>query len=219
MRRSPLVSFLVMAALLILFPVVIGPVVTGSLEKLHLSQRAAIWILAGIFGGSFIDIPIHRIPRMEPVMTDPLAVFGLSGWMERWQSETIIAVNVGGCLIPLCLALYELLLLGPADLKAAGIATLITTIVCFFIARPVPGVGILIPGLIPPGVAAAAAILLSPHDAPSVAFIAGVGGVLIGADFFHLRDATRQAIGVASIGGAGSFDAIALAGIIAAYLE
>ncbi len=218
MKRSPLVSFLVIAALLVLFPVVLGPVVTASLEKLHLSRQAAIWIFAAIIAGGFIDIPIHRIARHEPVIVDPLAAFGLSGWMEHWQSETIIAVNLGGCLIPLCLALYELMLLGKADLHAAAIASFVTAVVCFFIARPVPGVGILIPALIPPGVAAAMAILVSPHEAPSVAFIAAVAGVLIGADIFHLRDATRQAIGVASIGGAGSFDAIALAGIIAAYL-
>lgn len=218
MRRSPLVSFLVIIGLLVLFPVAFGPVVAGSLEKLHLTREQAIWILAGILVGGFIDIPIKRIPQFEPVIADPLAGYGLSGLMPRWQRETIIAVNVGGCLIPVGLALYEVSMLDQAPLRAAAIATFINTIVCFAIARPVPGVGILIPGLIPPAVAAASAIFFSPHDAAPVAFIAGVGGVLIGADFFHLRHAIRAPVGVASIGGAGSFDGIVLSGIIAAYL-
>ena len=40
----------------------------------------------------------------------PLAVFGLQGWwpmLQRVRRETIIAVNVGGCLIPEALAIYE----------------------------------------------------------------------------------------------------------------
>jgi uncharacterized membrane protein len=206
------------AILILLFPVLVGPLVSDSLVKLHISRDVALLVIAGVLLGGIIDIPVHRIPRADEVPVDPFAMFGLSGFMQRWQRETIIAVNVGGCLIPAGLALYELSMLDTAGLKAAGLATLVTTIVCYLIARPVPGVGILIPGLIPPAIAAAAAIFLSPHDAPPVAFIAGVGGVLIGADLFHLRDVTRSQIGVASIGGAGSFDAILLAGIIAAYL-
>lgn len=218
MRRSPLVSILVFVVLLLALPLFFGPLAAVALGKLHLSQQLAIWLMASIIVGGLIDLPIWRIPRTYNVSVDPLAVFGLSGFMRHVQSETIIAVNVGGCLIPAGLALYELSMLSHADQQAAGIASFVTMIVCFFIARPVPGVGILIPGLIPPGVAAATAILVSPNEAPAVAFIAGVSGVLIGADFFHLRDITRAPIGMASIGGAGSFDAILLAGIIAAYL-
>jgi uncharacterized membrane protein len=218
MRRSPLVSILIFIALVLLFPFVLGPLVGESLHKLHLSKDMAIFITAGVLVGSFINFPLYRIARDSAVPVDPLAHFGVSGFMQRWQSETIIAVNLGGCIIPLALALYELTMLDQAGLRAAGIASLVNIIVCFFIARPVPGVGILIPGLIPPAVAAATAILLARQDAPAVAFIAGVSGVLIGADVFHLRDITRAPIGVASIGGAGSFDGIVLSGIIAAYL-
>ena len=220
MRRSPLISFMIILALVLALPYVFSNLVAASLVKLHLSQDTALLILGGILIGGFIDIPILRFQRREEVPVDPMAVFGLSGFMhmERWQHETIIAVNVGGCLIPAGLALYELGMLHGADLHAAGVASLITTIVCFIIARPVPGVGILIPGILPAGVAAVSAMLLSPSEAPPVAFIASVVGVIVGADFFHLPRVTRSAIGVASIGGAGTFDAIVLSGIIAAYL-
>jgi uncharacterized membrane protein len=40
----------------------------------------------------------------------------------------------------------------------------------------------------------------------------------LGADILHLREIPRMATGMASIGGAGTFDGIVLSGILAAYL-
>jgi uncharacterized membrane protein len=53
--------------------------------------------------------------------------------------------------------------------------------------RPVPGVGILVPGLVRAAVAAILALLLASGDAAPVAYVAGVAGPLIGADLLHLR--------------------------------
>jgi uncharacterized membrane protein len=53
---------------------------------------------------------------------------------------------------------------------------------------------------------------------PAVAFVAGVLGPLIGADLLHLRDIETLETGIASIGGAGTFDGIILSGIVVAYL-
>ena len=55
-------------------------------------------------------------------------------------------------------------------------------------------------------------------QAPPVVFVAGVLGPLIGADLLHLRDIEKITTGIASIGGAGTFDGIVLSGIVAAYL-
>ncbi len=74
------------------------------------------------------------------------------------------------------------------------------------------------PGLLPPLVAVMSALLLAPDQAPPVAFVAGVLGPLIGADLLHLRDVSKLTTGIASIGGAGTFDGIVLSGIVAAYL-
>ena len=75
------------------------------------------------------------------------------------------------------------------------------------------------PGFVPPIVAALAAVLLAPDQAPPVAFVAGVVGPLVGADILHLKDVNRIATtGVASIGGAGTIDGIVLSGILSAYL-
>ena len=84
--------------------------------------------------------------------------------------------------------------------------------------RPVQGVGILLPGLVPAAVAALLALLFARGDAAPVAYTAGVAGPLIGADLMHLREIEQSAVGLASIGGAGTFDGIVLSGIVAAYL-
>jgi uncharacterized membrane protein len=131
-------------------------------------------------------------------------------------------VNVGGCLIPTGLALYEIWHLGTRGLPAlfsAAVAVIVNSIVCYLIARPVPRVGVAMPGLISPLVGAGLAWLLAPDHAPPVAFVAGVIGPLIGADLLHLRDVAKIEVGVVSIGGAGTFDGIVLSGVIAAYLS
>lgn len=62
------------------------------------------------------------------------------------------------------------------------------------------------------------AFWLVPEQTPQVAFVAGVRGPLIGADLLHLRDIAALETGIASIGGAGTFDGIALSGIVTTYL-
>jgi len=141
--------------------------------------------------------------------------------MTRMQQQTVIAVNVGGCLIPAGLAAYEFLNLaglGSRFLVAGIAACIVNVVVCYLVARPVPGVGILIPGFVPALVAALLGLVLGADQAAPVAFVAGTLGPLIGADLLHLREIEESAVGVASIGGAGTFDGIVLSGIIAAYL-
>jgi uncharacterized membrane protein len=67
-------------------------------------------------------------------------------------------------------------------------------------------------------IATIVALILAPEQAAPVAFVAGVTGPLVGADLLHLKDIQRHAVGMASIGGAGTFDGIVLSGIVAAYL-
>ncbi|MGQ4810481.1 hypothetical protein NKDENANG_03951 [Candidatus Entotheonellaceae bacterium PAL068K] len=90
--------------------------------------------------------------------------------------------------------------------------------VCYWLAHPIPHVGIAMPTLLPPLAAAIPSFLLLPQFAPPVAFVAGVLGPLIGADLLHLDEVEGLQTGVASIGGAGTFDGIVLSGMFAALL-
>lgn len=217
----PLVLFLI---LLLLLPVVFGQVLTTALLKLHLDAATSLGLALAIIVGSSINLPVKRIVHAEEVVVHPLAVFGLP-WLwpslRRVRRETVIAVNVGGCVVPTALAVYETAHVASEGWVVAGaliVAVLISAGVCYWIAKPVKGIGIAMPGLVPPLVAVTAAMVLAPEQRVPVAFVAGVLGPLIGADLLHLRDISRIATGVASIGGAGTFDGIVLSGIVAAYL-
>jgi uncharacterized membrane protein len=216
----PLFWIVLAIVLALMLPWMMADVFATALLKLQLRPDTAMLIVAGIFLGSLINIPVKRVVRAEPVRYDPLAVFGLRGLWTSQRQETVVAVNVGGCLIPTCLALYEVVSLvpHPAAVGALAVACAASVWVCYKLARPVDGVGITMPTLVPAIVACGLAILLAPAYATPVAFVAGVAGPLIGADLMHVRDFGSIGSGVVSIGGAGTFDGILLTGILALYL-
>jgi uncharacterized membrane protein len=220
-KPSPLLSILAFVLLLALLPLFFGQLMVAGLAKLQLSPATALALVIAIMVGGFVNIPLRRFARDEEVAVHPLAIFGFHDvWprMRRTRRETVIAVNVGGCLIPAGLALYELLQLDPPALFAVAVAAGANIYACYRMATPLPGVGIALPALVPPLIAAALAMLLAPAQAAPVAFVAGVAGPLVGADLLHLKDIRATAFGIASIGGAGTFDGIVLSGIVAAYL-
>jgi uncharacterized membrane protein len=181
-------------------------------------------ILIGIIFGSSVNIPIKRFPRDQEIFVDPFVMFGfgrLFSLPRRARRYVTLAVNLGGCVIPTALAVYECLLVvgrGPTTLMILLIVTLANVAVCFRIARPIPGLGITMPALVPPLIAASLSLLLVPDFAPPVAFVAGVLGPLVGADLLRLKEVVRSAPAIASIGGAGTFDGIVLSGLAAALL-
>lgn len=210
--------------LVVIMPFLFAQVLSTALLKLHLSPATALAVIFGILFGGLVNIPVKRIVRQDPVVMHPLAIYGLWGLFPRLQQmrrETVIAVNVGGCLIPTTLAAYEaahLLAQSATLLVALILAVMFNVGVCYVLARPVPGLGITMPTLIPPMVAALSALILAGDQAVPVAFISGVTGPLVGADLLHMRDIERIGAGIVSIGGAGTFDGIVLSGIVATYL-
>ena len=225
MRLSILLSNGLSLILLAMLPFVFTHVMEASLEKLHIGPHAASALVIAIILGGIVNFPVGRIAQDKDVRSSPLAVWGFDELFPSFQlqqRETIIAVNLGGCLIPVGIALYELKTLAAAGVTAllpVTVACLVNILVCYFAARPISGLGIGMPAFVAPVAAALSAIVLAPDAAPPVAFVAGVMGPLVGADLLHLKDITRIATtGVGSIGGAGTFDGIVLSGILAAYL-
>ncbi len=231
-RFLPAVGCLSMALavfFLCLMPFFLVDTMRAALEKLHLSPQAALLVVIGIFLGSLINLPIYRLPRHEQQLVELIAVFGVWGWHPRFRRvrrDTIIAVNVGGCVIPTALAIWlvqHLLAEGGWPLTALGLVVAGNILACYRAARPVQGIGILMPGLVSPAVAIGLTWLLlwpevyDPFRAP-VAFVAGVLGPVLGADLLHLKDLTKVSAGMLSIGGAGTFDGIVLSGVLAALL-
>lgn len=179
---------------------------------------AMLLLLATLFGG-YINIPVYHMPEETIVVPEYYVdIFGL-GYVRPTEVDwpgTIIAVNLGGAVIPTLLSLY---LLAKNGVWVSGlIATAVVSAVCYALAKPVPGAGIVIPVFIPPLVACAVACILAFSRAPAVAYASGSLGTLIGADLMNLGKIRGLGAPVASIGGAGTFDGIFVTGIFAVIL-
>ena len=129
---------------------------------------------------------------------------------------TVLAVNVGGAVIPTLMSTY-LVIRYDLWFKAA-IATAVIAAIIHTMATPVPGVGIAVPVFAPVVATVIIAFILSREYAAPLAYIGGSMGTLIGADLLNLDRIAGLGAPVASIGGAGTFDGIFLTGILAVLL-
>ncbi|MBI2360038.1 MAG: DUF1614 domain-containing protein [Deltaproteobacteria bacterium] len=225
MRFSPgCLPLIAIVGFLLLLPLFFAHVMLAALSKLGLAPGVAFLALVGIIFGGSVNIPFKRIPRADDYVVDPLVLFGFGRMLPRLRvvrGYTTLAVNVGGCVIPCAIALYQcarIIAQGPGAVLVTIGVSLLSIGVCYRLAQPLPGVGIAMPALIPPLLAAIPSVVLMPDFAPPIAFVAGVVGPLVGADLLHLAEIKTIPTGMASIGGAGTFDGIVLSGLMAALL-
>ena len=186
--------------------------------SLGVSPGTALFLLFGSLLGSYFNIPIAELPP-EQVMSDHVInYFGMQyavPVVSHWPG-TVIAVNIGGAVIPTLMSFY---LLVKRELWVKGaVATAIVALVLHWLANPVPGLGIAIPVFVPVVTTAVIALLLSRENAAPLAYVAGSLGTLIGADLTNLDKVRGLGAPVASIGGAGTFDGIFLTSILAVLL-
>ncbi|GAB4272482.1 MAG: hypothetical protein Kow0092_27540 [Deferrisomatales bacterium] len=215
-------AFLFLLALfgLLLFAFVLIQVglIGAAFQKVGLAPSTVPLVLLGSLLGSGINIPVRRLPApRRPPQVDLLSMaFRFRFLPPEPAPNTVLAVNLGGAVIPTALSLYVLGRAGnPLGYLAATAAV---TWIVHRLARPVPGFGISVPLLVPPLAAATAALLLAPGESAPAAYVAGTLGCLLGADLLNLRRIASLGAPVASIGGAGTFDGIFLTGVLAVLL-
>jgi len=218
MPFSPIYLMIFLLLLGMLSAVVQIGLVQITFEKLGLSSHAAFVLLFSSLFGSIVNLPLFSVraeaahPPVDPFFHGLLrrANIGIPG-------RTIIAVNLGGCLIPLTLCAW-LLVHTPLVAAQTLPAIAIVAAVSYALSRPIQGLGVGMPPLVAPVAAALVSIAITPDYRAPLAYVAGVVGVLVGADLLRLPDIRRMGAPVASIGGAGTFDGIFLTGIIAVLL-
>ena len=195
-------------------------VLSIAFGKLGLSWGSAILLLMASLFGSALDLPLFSIrteaPPDEAELPPPLRGL-LRQVMREYHGRTLIAVNVGGCLVPVWFSLY---LLSRHALPAWQVLLSIAVVaaVSHRLSRPLRGIGIAMPIFVAPVCAALVALVVNPAEAAPLAYVCGTLGVLIGADLLRLRDIRRMGAPIASIGGAGTFDGIFVTGIVAVLL-
>ena len=187
-------------------------------EKVGVDRRYVFTLLVLSLVGSGVNIPVAELPPERVLSGEEVLFFGMRyvvPVVEDWP-RTVIAINVGGAVIPTLLSLYLVVkngLWAPSLVAVAVVAAIVHAL-----ARPVRGVGIAVPGLVPPLVAATTALAMSRRSAPALAYVAGSQGTLIGADLLNLGRIRGLGAPIASIGGAGTFDGIFMSGILAVLL-
>jgi len=218
-------NFLIFIVLVLILVLVIGLIFIGvvgaAFEDVGFSPTVTVLILAATLMGSYINIPLLKLKAKMPIIKEEfVSFFGMVyriPEVEYGEMTTMVAINMGGALIPTFVSLY-LLLKMPSAILPALIGVAVVAVVTHAFARPVKGVGISTPIFIPPLAAVLSAYLLPSSSPKVIAYISGVLGTLIGADLSNIKAIPNLGAPVASIGGAGTFDGVFLTGIIAVLL-
>ena len=218
MPSSPavlLLAFLALGAMLLFVQL---EVLSIAFHKLGLSRSQAATLLFSALAGSFINLPLLRLRGIPPEQVQyPPELARLRRFMPPYHGVTVVAVNVGGCIVPMLFSLY---LLSQSEIALSRILLAVATLtaVSYIVARPMPGIGIGMPILVAPIAAVIAGIVFGGEERALTAYVAGTSGVLIGADLLRINDIRQLGTPAASIGGAGTFDGIFFTGIIAVLL-
>lgn len=187
------------------------------LDKLGLSAGSAMLLLITTLIGSTVNLPLVKVKAEKPAEPPPQLPRYWPFKLPPFTGYTVIAVNVGGALVPMLFSLY-LFLSKPLPVFTVLLAIGIVSLISYAFSRPIAGLGIGMPIFIAPLTAAVVALLLAPDNSAPLAYICGTMGVLIGADLLRLTAIPKLGAPIASIGGAGTFDGIFFTGIIAVLL-
>lgn len=211
------VSLALFLLFLLLIPVLIALAPAVAFAKLGLPPVLgyAFFIICLLGGG--VNIPLYRRKTRALVpMDDAMVFFGrYFGLRLPVLDERVVAVNLGGAVLPGLLSIY---LLHLAPLGAVLAATAVMTAAAYLLSKPVEGIGVMMPTFVPPVIAAITAMVVAREHAPQVAYISGVMGTIIGADLLRLPHIRRMGATFMSIGGAGVFDGIYLVGLVSVLL-
>ncbi len=130
-------------ALMGLLGLVVGMAALRVLRYASISMGIGVENLLAILSlsllGSYINIPVAYLPERQTATAAEISYFGVTYVIPVVHdfAATVLAVNVGGALIPIALSLYLILKHQLFGLSVLGIA--IVAAVCHLLARPVPG--------------------------------------------------------------------------------
>ncbi len=196
MHYFPLPFFIILILLLLFGFLAISielDIISYAYRSMRINRRYVFSLLLLSLLGSYINIPLFNLPHEKVISNSYVDLFGMRHvipLVREWPG-TVIAVNVGGAVIPFILSLY--LTLKNRFYGRALLGVIIVMSIVHHIAYLVRGVGITVPFFIPPIAATVTAIILSRKYAPALAYISGSMGTLIGADIMNLN-VNRHAI-------------------------
>ena len=224
---SLIVILLIIGLVIILIPLLFLGVIGAAFTKLGFSWITAIVVVLLMLFGSYVNIPVYKIRRdMVHVTLDTNSVYGVgSPYSQVPVWDTLISINLGGAILPVCISLYLLyqavLITNTSLLVPVGAGIALVALVTFVSTRPVPGVGLRVPLIIPALTALLIGLLLfggAGIPATVLAFVSGTIGILLGGNLAQLHRIKGLDVADVSIGGAGTFGAIFICCILPALI-
>lgn len=164
------------------------------LDRMRLNDRTALAFIVALIVGGFLNVTLIRAPELM--------------------------LNIGGGLVPLALAVYLLVTADEAAERTRGtIAAVITGAALYALAKLLPAEPpvMFIDTLYVVGIVAGVIGYIAGRSRRG-SFVAGTVGVILADVFHYIELLIRRTPGRTWIGGAGAFDAVIIAGIIAVVL-
>jgi len=212
---------LLVCLVIVIIPLLFLGLVGAAFTRLGFSWIAAVAAVLLMLIGSAINIPVGKISR-EMIRIEHNEGVIPDGY-EPW--ETVIAINLGGAVIPVAIACYLIYIsvhsTGTAIALPLIVGVLIVAALSFVSTRRVDGVGLKVPLFMPGLTALLCGILLCGGiglSAGVIAFVSGTFGTLIGANIAKLPHVRDLNVSEFSIGGAGTFGAVFISCILSALI-
>lgn len=224
---SVLAIVLLIGLIILLIPLLALGIIGAAFTRLGLSWIAALALVLLMLAGSFVNIPLYRIRRdmIRAIPVDSAGNERGSPFAAPPVWDTMISVNLGGGIIPVCIAAYMLyqavMAAGTTHLVYVALCTAFVAGISFLSTREVAGIGIRVPVIIPALSALLAALLLSGGTgliAAVIALAGGTFGTLAGGNLAHLCRVRDLEVSWVSIGGSGTFSAVFLCCILPALI-
>ncbi len=214
---APPIFFLLAGALALLVLLIQLRILQYAYTQLGVSSQTAVFLLIASLLGSYVNIPIATLGSEPFVSEREIVYFGIPYVVPQLsQPEVVLAVNVGGAVIPTLLSFF---LLSRNALWLRGlIAAACVAAITYAFAEPVRGIGIAVPIFVGPLAATIIAAVISWRNLAPLAYAGGSLGVLIGADLMNFDKLRGLGTPVLSIGGAGTFDGIFMTGVLSVLL-
>jgi uncharacterized membrane protein len=230
-----LAALLFLVGLFFLFVFLPMSIVAEAFSRLGLTPVQGVLMFMAIVVGRTVNIPVYTSERLVMVRRSRTMSYSLDadGRHVRIEEEPanelkkqVFAVNVGGCVLPLLLSLTFLASLDGGLASGAlgwiGFALVVVAGGCYAMAKPDPFTGLRVPLFMPALMTFVSVYFFVPEPVrPVAAYVAGTIGTIIGGNLVPLltpRVRNRVGAPTVSIGGAGTFGGVFVAGILAVLL-
>lgn len=219
---------LIIGVILLIIPLLVLGIIGAAFTRLGLSWIAALALVLLMLAGSFVNIPLYRIRRdmVRAVPMDSGVHAGAYPFAAPAVWETIISINLGGGIVPLCITAYMVYqgvtVTGKSVFVPVTVCAVLVLLIAFLSTQDIQGSGIRVPVLVPALTALIGGLLLSGGTTGLTAAVSalagGILGTLTGGNLAHLRRIRDLDVPEASIGGSGSFCAVLLCCILPALI-